>query len=448
MKRILMRAGTSPFENLSAADILLSDHDISNFGNNAIGNNNGNMLYAYSVMRVLMKSEDYIIDADHYMHEAYIASDEEIEYVNSHYDLYVVPLANAFRHKFRFALRRLTDFIRRIDIPVVVIGIGVGKIDDVERNKEIIEDFIKAVLEKSALIGVRGERTLDALSKIGFREDQEVTAIGCPSAYTFGPTVRVREPEIGRFRKILFNDNRKAKEQVHQFLYRSMARRKNAWFLPQMIDELKELYLGVPTESAKDSVQEYPATLEHPYFRSGKAKFFVNIPSWLEFASDAGLSIGARMHGNVIPLLSGVPSLFIAIDSRMTDMVQYHHYPYIKQKDINDKTRLEDLLEKTDYSEFYRHQKRNFEHYVDFLRANKVPSIFDAGMIPGRGEAPFDRKIQAMSFQDGVSPITVCSKGDMLARYQDYYPRESEMLKSVRGQARNHIRSCNGEKDG
>lgn len=437
MKRILIRAGISPLENFSAADILLSDNRIKDYGNNVIGNNNGNMLYAFSVIRTIMKDEDYIIDADHYLHEAYKSLDDEIEYINSTYDMYVLPLANAFRYKYRFALSRLTDFIERIKIPVVVIGVGVGNVEDVETNKDKITAFVKAALDKSAIIGVRGEDTVAALSQLGFREGKEITAIGCPSAYTFGPTIKVREPKYGRFDKILFNDNVRAKNQVHRFLYSTMTKKRNAWYLPQMMEELRELYVGIPTDSVNDPPEIFPSTIDHPYFKRGHSLFFLNIPTWLDFASDAGISIGPRMHGNVIPVLAGTPSLFIAIDSRMQDMVKYHHYPYILQKEINKKTTLESLVEKMDYSEFYKHQQANFDHYLDFLRMNGVDSIYDGGAMPKRGEAPFDKLIQTIDFHQGVTPVNKCSKEEMTARMTSFFPQESEVIKSLRKEARN-----------
>lgn len=441
MKRILIRAGITPFENYNAAQMLLSDYNIKDYGNNVIGNNNGNMLYAYSVIRTIMKDEDWTIDADHYRYEAYIATDEEIEYINSNYDMYVLPLANAFRDKFRHALERLTNFIERIDIPVIVIGVGVGKTSDVEKNKDIITAFVNAVLEKSTIIGVRGRDTVKALTQIGYTEGKEITAIGCPSAYTFGPTIKVRQPKYGMLSKIVFNDNIRAKEPVHEFMFRTMSRRRNAWFLPQMIGELKELYVGASTEDAPESGLLYPSAIDHPYFKHGKSVFFLNIPTWMDFVSDAGMSIGTRMHGNVIPVLSGTPSLFIVIDSRMLDMVRYHHYPYVLQKDINEQTTLESLVEKMDYSAFYKNQQSNFDHYLEFLRMNGVPSIYDNGTVPARGEAPFDKKLQEVSFHKGVTPVNMCSVAEMAERCSSYYPAESAYIKILRRAARNAERN-------
>ncbi len=442
MKRILIRAGATPFDNLSAEDILLSSYNIVDYGNNAIGNNNGNMLYAYSVMRTIMKDDSHVLDADHYRYENIIVSDEEIDYVNNTYDMYIIPLANAFRYKFRNSLQNLTNFIERIRIPVVVIGIGVGNMQEFERNTDAITAFVKAVLDKSALIGLRGNRTLKALTSLGFREDKEVTAIGCPSAYTFGPTIKVREPKLTRFGKIVFNDNIRAKGQVHDFLFRSMAGRRNAWYMPQMIEELKELYLGAATTPAENAIPTYPSSIDHPYFRRGKSKFFTNIPSWMDFVSDADFSIGARMHGNVIPILAGTPSLFFMVDSRMRDMLEYHHYPYIKQKYIYDDTRLEVLVEKKfNYTKFYEYQQRNFDHYLDFLRINGVPSIYDDGASPKRGEAPFDKKIKTIDFHPGVAPINSCTRKEMTARWNSYYPKETELITALRRDARELLRT-------
>ena len=51
-------------------------------------------------------------------------TEELFERANSEFDVFVVPMANAFRADFVDSLDRLTDFIERLTIPVVVVGVG------------------------------------------------------------------------------------------------------------------------------------------------------------------------------------------------------------------------------------------------------------------------------------------------------------------------------------
>jgi hypothetical protein len=66
-KKILMRTGLSPFENLS--EKVISDE-------NLFGNNVGNLLYAFSLFRWLMTDEDTQIVPDRYRPERGECSEE------------------------------------------------------------------------------------------------------------------------------------------------------------------------------------------------------------------------------------------------------------------------------------------------------------------------------------------------------------------------------------
>ncbi len=85
---------------------------------NSIGGNVGNLVYAYSVFRTLM-TEETTITPDYYrIHPA------DAEQINKTYDMYIIPLADAFREDFVPSLRKYTQLIKKLTIPVVVIGVG------------------------------------------------------------------------------------------------------------------------------------------------------------------------------------------------------------------------------------------------------------------------------------------------------------------------------------
>lgn len=177
MKRILMRMTTSPFDN---------DNLYSMVSKDKIGSNSGNLLFPYSIMRNIYKDGDVI---DKYPK----ANEEDADRINENYDLFLIPLANAFRESFVSELRNLTKLIKRLTIPCVVVGVGLQT--KYEPKKEMkyafdtdVKNFVEAVLEKSKTLGVRGEITALYLKKLGFNESK-IEVIGCPSMFTW---------EIGR----------------------------------------------------------------------------------------------------------------------------------------------------------------------------------------------------------------------------------------------------------
>ncbi|WP_047596347.1 polysaccharide pyruvyl transferase family protein, partial [Salmonella enterica] len=81
-----------------------------------------------------------------------------------------------------------TQLIRKLKIPVIVTGVGLRanyepQLDEGFSFDEDVTNFVKAVLEKSAQIGVRGQITADYLKKLGFNAELDFRVIGCPSLY-------------------------------------------------------------------------------------------------------------------------------------------------------------------------------------------------------------------------------------------------------------------------
>ena len=111
-------------------------------------------------------------------------------------------MADAVRADFVREMKGLTKLVKSLKIPCFVIGIGVRapyepEVDFSYSFDDVVREFLKAVLEKSAIIGVRGWITADYLSRLGFKEERDFTIIGCPSMYTFGGNgIKIRESVI------------------------------------------------------------------------------------------------------------------------------------------------------------------------------------------------------------------------------------------------------------
>ncbi len=85
--------------------------------------NSGNFLFTHAVHRALSTPDTEVI-SDSLTTERTGVTEEYISRINGEFDAFIVPLANAFRESFRPALRRLTNVIEKLDIPVVVTGVG------------------------------------------------------------------------------------------------------------------------------------------------------------------------------------------------------------------------------------------------------------------------------------------------------------------------------------
>ena len=419
-KKILIRAGCSPFEYLSVKEI--SD-------DNLFGNNVGNLLYAYSIFRWLMTDENVELVPDRYRPERGLCSDADIDRINQEYDQYIVPMADSFRRGFEENLQSYTRFIRKLKIPVVLVGVGIsgGLEADAPVNcvpDALVKDFLNAILEHSAIVGLRGEHTCMLLEKLGYQEGKHITPIGCPSMYTYGERICLADPDLSVGKRVILTNNIFANTPVHRFIRRTAGQYEDSFFIPQRIEELRMYYSGrkMDLKNFPDNRKQYPVTLEDPFFRKGHTAFPMNVPGWMQLTKGAGMTVGPRLHGSVVSMLTGVPALLIRKDWRTTEVGQYHHIPMISQFSVSDQSTLSKLAAHCDFHAPEKVQKENMRHYMDFLKCNGVAHIYGdcGGEETGRDEAgrnaPFDRRIRQAKLAAPVLPYNHISRLEQIRR--------------------------------
>lgn len=410
MKKYLIRAGFSPFDNFSPEYML--NHS------RLLGNNSGNMLYAYSVWRTLMTEDCTLVPTGY----KYAYTDEEIEEINATYSAFIIPLANAFREDFKRELRGLTELIKKLNIPVYVIGVGINFPYEPDFDKhysfdEAVKDFVKAVLKKSALIGVRGELTAKYLEGLGFKYDKHFTPIGCPSMYTFGEQLNIKKPDITENSKIVFNHSTQAPDSVLDFTNRTIKQFPNHYMVLQTTKEFFFVYSGASYMYKSD--RAFPCkTMNDQLYLDNRIRFFTNEPSWLDFTRNADLCFGPRLHGNIAALISGTPSIMFPKDARMRELADYHNITCVTPDELEGKT-LFDLASKVDFEAPLKVQTQNFGHYVDFLNKNGIDHIYKDSWNPT--DTAFDKMIAGIDFKDGIDTIKSCTPEEANLRTENFY---------------------------
>ena len=411
-KNILIRAGMSPFETFDAAQIMRQ---------NSIGGNVGNLVYQYSVFRTLM-TEGTTITPDYYNY-----GPERADEINENYDAYVIPLADAFREEFVPSLRKYTALIKKLNIPVFVIGVGLRAPFEPKLNEgfsfdEDVKAFVSAVLEKSSIIGLRGEITSEYLTRLGFREGIDHTVIGCPSMYTFGRELNIRETNITKDSMISVNSSKLSPNNVLDFITRSMEEYPNHYFLPQWMKEMRLVYAGAPA-IGKDS-KNYPVKMTDQVYMEDRVRFFLNVPTWLDFLKEADLSFGARLHGNITATIAGTPSILIPKDARMRELTEYHQLTHVMANDIDENTNLRDLIETVDFQLPVKRQGQNFDHFIDFLNKNDIDHIYKDTLTPSI--IPLDEQISKIDLLPGIGTISGIDLTEKIQRWETYYDLEEE----------------------
>lgn len=392
-KKVLIRSGMLPFESISTLDML--NHDKT-------GTNNGNLIYQYGISRTLMNkgteiySDKYSTDVNNYSE------------INEKYDCYVIALADAFRDDFRPALRRYTQLINKLTIPVYVIGAGVRAPVHVDIKNgfsfdEDVKNFIKAVLNKSQTVGLRGQITSDYLTHLGFKEGVDHQVIGCPSMYTFGRNINILRPELNSNSFISINASTISNDNEMNFIYKISEQFNQHCFIPQYYKEIFLSYLGGP--SIGKTALKYPGDISSKFYMSGKVKFFMNAPSWFDYMRKADFSIGTRLHGNIVATINETPNITIVRDARMKELADYHSLTHVMADQINDKTNLQDLIDSMNFEQVSIKQRENFDNYINFLNKNEIDHIYKNDI--NRNDAPLDYLVNSLQFEPPITPITI-----------------------------------------
>lgn len=433
MKKIFIRSGMAPTDGFSAGQCIVQD---------VYGSNTGNLLYAHGIYRALMVDTEVVFEPNYYR-----PSLERAEEINETCKSFIIPLADAFRKDFVYELRNLTELVKQLSIPCVVTGVGLRAPYEPDFSTsfsfdEDVRAFVKAVLEKSVILGLRGELTAAYLKKLGFREEIDFTIIGCPSMYLKGADLSVRDGEITGHSRICANSSIYIPREINDFVMENMRRFADYYFIPQQTSELRLAYVGSPYNGGV-KYGNYPARITDPLFSEGRYKAFLDVQSWLEFMSQADFCFGGRLHGNIAAALGGIPNLMITSDARMRELSEYHGLAHASLEEMRKASNIFELIGGTDFRQVLKKQKVNFEHFKSFLRTNGLDNIYSRGV---EGEAPLDKLLKGRKKQ--FRNFALCDDGEKLARidsfYMDFnrvYDRYANGYKEMSGIHENDVRN-------
>ncbi len=419
--RILMRGAIDPLTDMNPAKFIIENHT---------GGNIGNMIFTNSIARTLLVDENTVIDyvdlRRQKLNDAYAA------FVNETYDYFLIPLANAFKSTNYDELMIITDFVKKLKIPCCIIGVGIQRTISKDRFSEVYphcaeaKAMVAAVLEKSPMIGVRGELTGEFLKDLGFLPEKDYTVIGCPSMFTYGgtlpeikPTVLSEDSVISFNSKVEFETLEGYRPFV-EFAKRNMPLFPNMIYVQQQIDDVRMIYL--------DSIKQELRKKKN--YDVSKAVSFTNIPAWIDyFRENVDFSFGSRIHGNVAAILAGVPSVAVPFDRRVLELAEYHNIPYIKVKPLGKYQTLYDVFEQADFSSVHRGHRERFDHYLDFLHTLGLDTIYDHDYTDTK--IPYDKIMDARKFPGVIKAYEALNDAQKLERYKDSFTLYREIRKEL-----------------
>jgi hypothetical protein len=297
MTRILLRAHKDPFRVVSAR---------TTYRRNLIGENVGNLLFSSASYKLLQtEGTEVEIGSLH-------GGRAEAARINASADHVVIPLANAFRPSYASSLDRMTETIEALRVPVTILGVGAqlrldGKVERLDAMKGSVSRFVRAVLDRSPSIGVRGEFTERYLKGLGFTD---VDVIGCPSVFLNGPGLRVEKKVAALSAESRISLNLSPYVSgLGPIVEHHVERYPNLRYAAQHRDALGMLLSRRHRSTTHATDQSVlPTHHAHPLVRDGRTSFFVDPEPWMRYLADFDFSFGTRIHGNIAALLAGTPA--------------------------------------------------------------------------------------------------------------------------------------------
>lgn len=279
----------------------------------------------------------------------------------------------------------LVEKLDKIRVPILAVGLGAqsGLGQDIDRLPDGSVEFFRLLSKKTEKIGVRGDFTQSVLKRFGV-ENTEV--LGCISNFTAmnldaslqaNPFGKVKADRIG-----LNNDFIDAVDPLNEMITRIFP----SAVLDFIVQAPVELLHLARNEGSKID-PAYQRRLDKMVKTFSKAGYseryilnrvyaFYDARAWLEYVRRYDLTLGSRMHGNMISFQAGVPTVFVPHDSRTEELTRTMALPRLELSECQHVQSAADFLEKIQF---------NRELYLDTrseMKARYINLIQAAGLEP------------------------------------------------------------------
>ncbi len=359
------------------------------------------------------------------------------EYINSNFDCMIKPSANIFSTLFADRLEEVTEFFSNIKIPIYIIacGIQLDKYQDMDKVINAIRKpatkFIDTVYSTGGEFALRGNITKEFFDKLGF---QSAVVTGCPSIFQMGRDLKVEKKNVARedFKAIINGQNYLMstgfymnifdrykgsvfidQDHYYDYLYNPNFFNSNSFSVKDMIKRVKDKgYLGLDLVS------------------SNRLFLFADVPNWMQYLinENYAFSFGARIHGNIVSILSGIPAMVHCCDCRTFEMAELFDIPHIEDSQLAKKKDLYDIYNELDYSKFNNTFKEKYDFFQQFF--------IDHGLI----DTTLNRDNIFLSMannNDGELPYVVNDKelkkmNDALVKHKLLYKFENRFMAEYR----------------
>lgn len=312
------------------------------------------------------------------------ASAADIDRYNAEYD-YVLLRGSNYIHG-EMDWENAVPVLSKLKIPVLAFGVGAQA---PSRGELVLSDttirVMRLIADRCDSIGVRGEYTADVLWSLGIKNSR---IIGCPTLFRRNrPDMQIQLPPLDQVRNVSFTLRREVSwdyardigvyQDVQRRAILDLAARFAVDISAQGEIEEKKIVLGLPEQRAAAFEQliaeEWLQGPDDPLCHLYRTNLFYSdvVADYEALLGAKDLVLGYRLHGNLMALANGVPSVYFTYDSRTTEFVDTFRIPSFDVYS-GKPFRLEDYWDQAQFERFNRTYHQRYHDMRLFLDENDV----------------------------------------------------------------------------
>ncbi|WP_169726098.1 polysaccharide pyruvyl transferase family protein [Aestuariibacter salexigens] len=345
--------------------------------NKEVGLNTGNLAFWYAMSEHVIGEKDYF------------GWTVDPRVLAENYDVIMFPAANQLNPDWDMDI--LANLFEKANLPLLIIGLG-AQADYIGEKLKFnagSKRFMRVISERAYKIGVRGEYTAQVLHENGV-ENIEIT--GCPSNF-INPN-----PELGRLienklsnlcsidrvainvditqklKDVLPIFSKWGSEAYSEIICQApievltLAHFRTVDLPPNVLDKYRKLFAPSLSPDAFTKLVDQSFST---YF---------DTTEWLYKLRKFDISVGTRMHGNMLAFQAETPCILFPHDSRLSELVDGMKLPRYSLDKLTSTTSLAEVVQKCEFNAKSYDSNRVMlaKRYTDII--NKTGLDFDSSL--------------------------------------------------------------------
>jgi Polysaccharide pyruvyl transferase len=286
--------------------------------------------------------------------------------------------------------QRTIEVLNRLKLPV--LGFGIGAQAPVKGKLQLsqeTETVLHMMADSTPSIGVRGSYTAQVLWDLGIRN---VRIIGCPTAFRANdPSLTIKLPPLEQVKRVGVTLRREVSPSYapdirryltfHRDLVNGIAARFDVVLMAQGEVEEKKLVFGDEAQ-AEEGMAALKANkwttnwfMDESMERLYRERLFYSdvVSDYEALVRSKDLVLGYRLHGNLMALANGTPSIYFTYDSRTLEFAETYQIPSFHV--FSDKEFvLEDYWDQALFDRYNRAWFATYREMRTFLEENGIPN--------------------------------------------------------------------------